>query len=162
MQSLVLENDATYQEKLVHTLDTMHIGVQVADTSDAALDLLSARRFDLTVLDMEIPGPESGRELARKNRPRMGTILIGERNFDDEVAGSRCSAPVYYLRKPIDYRLFEACLRALSEQNRLRLQVARLQRELRRLKGEARDDGVHEVDDLWLGILNRLQRGPWA
>jgi DNA-binding NtrC family response regulator len=163
MQGLVVENEVRNQEKLLTAFDEMRIRVEVADTSDAALNKLSARRFDLTVFDTMVPGPVSSIELARHNHPRMGTILIGEGEFADEIAGAAWSAPLYYLQKPIDYCLLLSCLRVFAEQARLRMEVARLQRELKALRGsKVPEAGGLEVDDLWFGIFDRLRRGPNA
>jgi DNA-binding response OmpR family regulator len=159
MQSLVVENDAGYRERLVHALDKMHFRVRVAGSSGAALDLLSVNRFDLTVLDLGIPGPISGFELAKRISPRIGTILIGEKPFGEEFGGDSWTHPFYYLRKPIDDRLFHSCLKAFSEQERRQDEATQLRREVRQLRGKVPPGGtLHEVDDLWFGLFDRMRR----
>jgi DNA-binding response OmpR family regulator len=162
MHGLVVENDAVSRDQLVHALDELHFRVQVAGSSDTALDMLSSNRFDLTVLDIGVPGLVSGRELARRISPRIGTIVIGERRFEEEFTGEPVVSPLYYLTKPVDDRLFHSCLQAVREQTRLRREVRRLQREVLRLrKARAPEEGEHVVDDLWFGIFNRIQGFPF-
>jgi hypothetical protein len=119
--------------------------------------MLRARRFDITVLDMG-PGPVSGWELVQRNRPRIAAILIGESQPGEPMPPGGSSTPVYCLKKPIDYGLFQACLRSFSEQKRLRQEVARLQREVKRLRGAAVPGDIHEVDELWFRLLGRIHR----
>lgn len=84
--------------------------------SGAALDELMARQEpDIVILDIGLPG-EDGYSIAerlRRERPRVGIIMLTARDqLDDRVRGLDCGADLYFA-KPVDLRELASAIGSL-------------------------------------------------
>lgn len=100
---LVVEDDLPHAEALQAVLEAEGYEVELADSTDAALDRLRARPFDLVLTDLKL-GERDGLELLREARrilPDLSIFLItGHGSVETAVAAMREGA-VDYLTKPV-------------------------------------------------------------
>src|SRR5271156_5069095 len=92
------------------------IASDIANDGDAALELLSINRYDIAVLDRDIPGPP-GDEIARRIvASGSGTpilMLTAAHRLDDKASGFELGADDY-VTKPFEFRELVLRIRALD------------------------------------------------
>lgn len=116
MAKILLAEDDTQLAALVEDwLKSEHHVVDHVETGTDAVDLLQASRFDLLILDWNIPGV-SGVEVCNEYRNQGGTspvlMLTGRDKIEDKEQGLDAGADDY-LTKPFHLRELSARIRAL-------------------------------------------------
>ncbi|MBN2896612.1 MAG: response regulator transcription factor [Campylobacterales bacterium] len=99
---LVVEDDADLGALLQEYLEAQGYGVTLASTFDAAESLLFERRFDLLLLDVNLPDG-NGFELLRSKRKEgliTPAIFVTTRGMVDDLERGFRSGGDDYLRKP--------------------------------------------------------------
>lgn len=116
LRVLLVEDDATVAEVLAGLLDASGHAVVTVPNGLAALAELSAARFDLAVLDLDLPGLD-GAQLARMIRAgasagaeRLSLLVITARNGGDEEARARDAGADGFLRKPVTRAMLDAAI----------------------------------------------------
>lgn len=115
MRVLLLEDDRETAHTLCKALAERGYEPAHADDCPAALDLISAQRFDAAVLDLVVPGGHGYEVLAALRRADPGTpvlILTARDAVADRVEGLERGADDY-LVKPFAFAELLARLRAL-------------------------------------------------
>ncbi|MBN9180862.1 MAG: response regulator transcription factor, partial [Microbacterium sp.] len=116
MRVLIVEDEPYLAEAIRDGLRLEAIAADVAGDGDTALELLAVNRYDVGVLDRDIPGPD-GDEIARRlvrepPSPRILMLTAADR-LDDKAAGFENGADDY-LTKPFVLRELVLRLRALG------------------------------------------------
>lgn len=116
MAKILLAEDDTQLAALVEDwLTSEHHVVDHVETGTDAVDLLHASRFDLLILDWNIPGV-SGIEVCNEYRNQGGTspvlMLTGRDKIEEKEQGLDAGADDY-LTKPFHLRELSARIRAL-------------------------------------------------
>jgi two-component system, OmpR family, response regulator MprA len=113
---LMVEDDKAVIATVTTYLKHEHYTVEVAEDGGEGLALLRAYKYDVVILDWELP-TMSGVELCRDLRARGDTtpviMLTGKRELDDKEKGLDAGADDY-LTKPFHVRELSARLRALT------------------------------------------------
>ncbi|WP_175670984.1 response regulator transcription factor [Burkholderia ambifaria] len=119
MRILVVEDDAEIGAAIRSRLTRLGHAVDLETDGSAANSLLRVERFDLVVLDANLPGLD-GFAVLRNLRASGSTtpvLLVTARSaIDDRVSGLGFGADDY-LVKPFDYRELEARVQALLRRN---------------------------------------------
>ncbi|WP_061296429.1 response regulator transcription factor [Herbidospora cretacea] len=116
MRVLIVEDEPFLAEAVRDGLRLDAIAADIAGDGHAALDLLSVNRYDIAVLDRDIPGP-SGDDVARhivdsgSGMPIL--MLTAAERLDDKASGFALGADDY-LTKPFEMRELVMRLRALD------------------------------------------------
>jgi len=78
MQILLVEDDPLFRTIIARMVEHLGFGIATADTGKAALELLRNRRFDLVLLDVEMPDMDgyTTMEEIRTNCPETAAIPI--------------------------------------------------------------------------------------
>jgi len=112
---LLAEDDRQLAALVEDWLKSEHHVVDLVETGTAAIDLLNASRFDLLILDWNIPGA-TGVEVCNEYRNHGGTspvlMLTGRDKIEDKEEGLDAGADDY-LTKPFHLRELSARIRAL-------------------------------------------------
>lgn len=116
MRVLIVEDELYLAEAIRDGLRLEAIAADIAGDGDTALELLSINRYDVVVLDRDIPGP-NGDEIARRlsdapESPRILMLTAADR-LDDKASGFESGADDY-LTKPFALRELVLRLRALG------------------------------------------------
>lgn len=116
MRVLIVEDELYLAETIRDGLRLEAIAADLAGDGDTALELLAINRYDVVLLDRDIPGPH-GDEIARRlagepESPRVLMLTAADR-LDDKVAGFQSGADDY-LTKPFALRELIMRLRALE------------------------------------------------
>lgn len=111
----VVEDDPDLLEELNFNLSDE--GLSVTPCADGqALDLELGRQvFDAVVLDLGLPR-ESGESIVRRlrrDRPRLGIVIVSARNMRHDRVGLMEDGADVYLSKPVDMRELALVIRAL-------------------------------------------------
>ena len=99
---LLVEDDPGVAAVALELLEMLGLEVESADNAARALELLQARRFDVMLSDVVMPGGMTGIELARRcarDYPDMRIVLTSGYAGED-VDGALAGAPWPFLRKP--------------------------------------------------------------
>lgn len=118
---LVVEDDQPHAEALEAVLESEGYEVELADSTEAALDRLRARSFDVVLTDL-ILGERDGLELLREARrmlPELSVFLItGHASVETAVSAMREGA-ADYLTKPVNAAELRARVARELEKRRL-------------------------------------------
>lgn len=111
----VVEDDPDLLEELNFNLSDE--GLNVTPCADGqALDLeLGRQHFDAVVLDLGLPR-ESGEAIVRRlrrDRPRLGIVIVSARNMRHDRVGVMEDGADVYMSKPVDMRELALVIRAL-------------------------------------------------
>lgn len=158
---LVEDHDALCELLCAHLRGAGH-HVLAAPSAEALDDLYPARKVDLYLLDLNLPG-EDGLSLARRLRaaePDVGIIMLTARDrLHERVQGYADGADVY-LAKPIEVEELDAVIRALGR--RLRPPASRglrLDRERLQLLGPGGTVRLSAAEcDLLIGLARAPER----
>ena len=135
---LVVEDEAGMRLLLETLLEAEGHKVEVADSGEAALELLRARDYQLLVTDLRMPGLD-GMELIRQARawhPELPVIMVtGYATVDNAVLALRRGVNDY-LTKPFDIRDLRRSVARALEERRLREQTTRVLAHLRQTNTE--------------------------
>ncbi|BAU81241.1 two component transcriptional regulator [Streptomyces laurentii] len=116
MRVLIVEDEPYMAEAIRDALRLEAIAADLAGDGDIALESLSVNRYDIAVLDRDIPGP-SGDEIARRivasgsGMPIL--MLTAADRLDDKASGFELGADDY-LTKPFEMQELVLRLRALD------------------------------------------------
>lgn len=116
MKALVVEDSAVIRDALLELLQHWGLVAEGCADGQTALDLLNASRFDLVVLDLNLPGLD-GLEVCRRLRrlpieQPLVLMLTARDSLDDTVLGLEQGADDY-LVKPFEPTLLKARIQAL-------------------------------------------------
>jgi DNA-binding response OmpR family regulator len=119
---LVVEDELHLAEGLRFNLEAEGHQVQVVDTGEAALDLLTPgpSGFDVVVLDIMLPGKD-GFEVMRELRLAgqfIPTLMLTARGHPDDVLKGFEAGADDYLTKPFELAILIARLRGLLRRQR--------------------------------------------
>ena len=174
---LVVDDEDTIRLVLSKYLRTRGFDVATAESGDAALETLTAARFDMMLCDVRMPGL-SGVEIVPKALeidPDLGIVMLSAVNDAPTATEAMAHGVLDYLTKPIELSdLHDAVQRALHKRTLLREQrrveraireeVAERTQELEMEKAHLRDLTVTVVETLVAAMEARdvFQRGHSA
>ena len=116
MRVLVTEDDEVLAATVAAGLRREGMAVDVALDGDEALEHLAVNRYDVVVLDRDLPGVHGDdvcRALAAARSPTRVLMLTAARTVRDRVGGLDLGADDY-LPKPFDFAELVARIRALG------------------------------------------------
>ena len=116
MHLLVIEDERALCETIVRSLRRLAYSVDYCYDGEKALALLGVERYDLVLLDLNLPkkdGMTVLRTLRQTDRETRVLILSARSEVEDKVQGLDAGAD-YYLTKPFEPKELLACIRALT------------------------------------------------
>lgn len=104
---LVVEDDESFRKPLIVALDEMHFTVTSAVTGADAIEMLSARTFQVIILDLNLP-ERSGYEVLeyiRANRDKIAARIIVVSGVGPQARqDADLAIAEEVLLKPVDFR----------------------------------------------------------
>ena len=116
MHLLVIEDERALCETIVRSLRRQAYSVDYCYDGEKALELLGVERYDLVLLDLNLPGKDGMtvlRTLRQCDRETRVLILSARSEVEDKVAGLDAGANDY-LAKPFHLAELEARIRSLT------------------------------------------------
>ena len=116
MRILVVEDERALCETIVRSLRRLAYSVDPCYDGDTAIDLLGSARYDLVLLDLNLPGADGMtvlRTLRQTDRETRVLILSARSEVADKVEGLDAGANDY-LAKPFHLEELEARIRSLT------------------------------------------------
>ena len=116
MRILVVEDERALCETIVRSLRRLAYSVDPCYDGDTAIDLLGSERYDLVLLDLNLPGADGMtvlRTLRQTDRETRVLILSARSEVADKVEGLDAGANDY-LAKPFHLEDLEARIRSLT------------------------------------------------
>ena len=116
MHLLVIEDERVLCETIVRSLRRLAYSVDHCYDGDQALELLGTERYDLVLLDLNLPGKAGMtvlRTLRQRDRKTPVLILSARSEVKDKVEGLDAGANDY-LSKPFHLAELEARIRSLT------------------------------------------------
>ena len=116
MRLLVIEDERALCETIVRSLRRLAYSVDYCFDGEKALELLGTERYDLVLLDLNLPGKDGMtvlRTLRQTDRETRVLILSARSEVADKVAGLDAGANDY-LAKPFHLEELEARIRSLT------------------------------------------------
>ena len=116
MRILVVEDERALCETIVRSLRRLAYSVDPCYDGDTAIDLLGSERYDLVLLDLNLPGADGMtvlRTLRQTDRETRVLILSARSEVADKVEGLDVGANDY-LAKPFHLEELEARIRSLT------------------------------------------------
>ncbi len=116
MRILVVEDERALCETIVRSLRRLAYSVDPCYDGDTAIDLLGSERYDLVLLDLNLPGADGMtvlRTLRQPDRETRVLILSARSEVADKVEGLDAGANDY-LAKPFHLEELEARIRSLT------------------------------------------------
>ena len=116
MRILVVEDERALCETIVRSLRRLAYSVDPCYDGDTAIDLLGSERYDLVLLDLNLPGADGMtvlRTLRQTDRETRVLILYARSEVADKVEGLDAGANDY-LAKPFHLEELEARIRSLT------------------------------------------------
>ena len=116
MRILVVEDERALCETIVRSLRRLAYSVDPCYDGDTAIDLLGSERYDLVLLDLNLPGADGMtvlRTLRQTDRETRVLILSARSEGADMVEGLDAGANDY-LAKPFHLEELEARIRSLT------------------------------------------------
>ena len=117
MRILVVEDERALCETIVRSLRRLAYSVDPCYDGDTAIDLLGSERYDLVLLDLNLPGADGMtvlRTLRQTDRETRVLILSARSEVADKVEGLDAGANDY-LAKPFHLAELEARIRSLTQ-----------------------------------------------
>ncbi|MGQ0541700.1 MAG: response regulator transcription factor [Blastocatellia bacterium] len=115
MKILVVEDEKHIAEGLRFNLEAEGFEAEIAETGEAALETLSAGKFDAVVLDVMLPGI-NGFDVAKELRTKQNytpILILTARGRPEDVLSGFDAGADDYLPKPFDLDIFLARLNGL-------------------------------------------------
>ena len=116
MHFLVIEDERALCETIVRSLRRLAYSVDCCYDGEKALELLGVERYDLVLLDLNLPGKDGMtvlRTLRQTDRETKVLILSARSEVEDKVEGLDAGANDY-LAKPFHLAELEARVRSLT------------------------------------------------
>ena len=116
MRILVVEDERALCETIVRSLRRLAYSVDPCYDGDTAIDLLGSERYDLVLLDLNLPGADGMtvlRTLRQTDRETRVLLLSARSEVADKVEGLDAGANDY-LAKPFHLEELEARIRSLT------------------------------------------------
>ena len=116
MRILVVEDERALCETIVRSLRRLAYSVDPCYDGDTAIDLLGSERYDLVLLDLNLPGADGMtvlRTLRQTDRETRVLILSARSEVADKVEGLDAGANDY-LAKPFHLEELESRIRSLT------------------------------------------------
>ena len=116
MHFLVIEDERALCETIVRSLRRLAYSVDCCYDGEKALELLGVERYDLVLLDLNLPGKDGMtvlRTLRQTDRETRVLILSARSEVEDKVEGLDAGANDY-LAKPFHLAELEARVRSLT------------------------------------------------
>ncbi len=116
MRILVVEDERALCETIVRSLRRLAYSVDPCYDGDTAIDLLGSERYDLVLLDLNLPGADGMtvlRTLRQTDRETRVLILSARSEVADKVEGLDAGANDY-LAKPFHLEELETRIRSLT------------------------------------------------
>lgn len=116
MRILVVEDERALCETIVRSLRRLAYSVDPCYDGDTAIDLLGSERYDLVLLDLNLPGKDGMtvlRTLRQTDWETKVLILSARGEVEDKVEGLDAGANDY-LAKPFHLEELEARIRSLT------------------------------------------------
>ena len=116
MHLLVIEDERALCETIVRSLRRLAYSVDYCYDGEKALELLGVERYDLVILDLNLPGKDGMtvlRTLRQTDRATRVLILSARSEVEDKVEGLDAGANDY-LAKPFHLEELEARIRSLT------------------------------------------------
>ena len=116
MRLLLIEDEPTLRESVAKKLRRSGYEMDDCGDGETALELLAAERYDLVLLDLNLPkvnGMTVLRTLRKTDLETPVLILSARSEISDKVEGLDCGAD-YYLTKPFEPKELLACVRMLT------------------------------------------------
>ncbi len=116
MRLLVIEDERALCETIVRSLRRLAYSVDYCYDGNRAMELLGEERYDLVLLDLNLPGADGMTVLKTLRQTDRGTrvlILSARSEVADKVAGLDAGANDY-LAKPFHLEELEARIRSLT------------------------------------------------
>lgn len=116
MRILIIEDERELCDTLARSLQRKAYSVDVCYDGEKAMELLSIEKFDLVLLDLNLPkvdGMSILREFRKKDTETKVLILSARSEITDKVDGLDCGANDY-LTKPFHLAELEARIRSLT------------------------------------------------
>ena len=116
MRILVVEDERALCETIVRSLRRLAYSVDPCYDGDTAIDLLGSERYDLVLLNLNLPGADGMtvlRTLRQTDRETRVLILSARSEVADKVEGLDAGANDY-LAKPFHLEELEARIRSLT------------------------------------------------
>ena len=116
MHLLVVEDERALCETIVRSLRRLAYSVDRCYDGERALELLQTERYDLVILDLNLPGRDGMavlRTLRQTDRETKVLILSARNEVSDKVTGLDAGANDY-LSKPFHLAELEARIRSLT------------------------------------------------
>jgi DNA-binding response OmpR family regulator len=140
---LIIDDEAGLRETLGRILQRAGCETQAAANGQQAMQLIGEQKFDLTYLDLHLPGMDGIQILKeiRQHQPKLPVIMLtGFGTLQSAVEALRLGATDYLL-KPFDPEVLVARTRVILEEQwverrkeELRMQIAALETELHDLE----------------------------
>lgn len=115
MRILVVEDEHDLQQAIADGLTMDGYAVDVCDNGEKAYELLYTEDYDLTILDLNLPGMDGMEvlEKIREEKPELKVLILSARSrVEDKVNGLDAGANDY-LAKPFAFAELEARIRGL-------------------------------------------------
>lgn len=116
MHILIGEDERTLCETIVRSLRRLAYSVDFCYDGNEALNLLAVEKYDLVLLDLNLPGADGMtvlRQLRQTDKDTRVLILSARSEVSDKVAGLDAGASDY-LSKPFHLEELEARIRSLT------------------------------------------------
>jgi two-component system, OmpR family, alkaline phosphatase synthesis response regulator PhoP len=114
---LVVEDEQHLADGLRFNLEAEGYVVEVADTGEAAMELLGAqsRHFDVVVLDVMLPGMDGFEVVSEMRRARhfVPTLMLTARGRPEDVLQGFAAGADDYVSKPFELSILMARIRGL-------------------------------------------------
>ena len=107
MHLLVIEDERALCETIVRSLRRLAYSVDYCYDGEKALALLGVERYDLVLLDLNLPkkdGMTVLRTLRQTDRETRVLILSARSEVEDKVHGAGCLGPTTIWRSPSTWR----------------------------------------------------------
>jgi len=117
---LIVDDDEVQRQVTLHMLKKLNYKAFVADSGEAALEMVQRTSFDLVILDMVMPAGMDGTETYRKIlaiNPDQRALIVSGYAETQRVELAMSLGAAAFLRKPLTFRSLASTIRkALSDQ----------------------------------------------
>jgi two-component system KDP operon response regulator KdpE len=142
---LIVDDESSIRRALHNTLKGMGFVVDDVSTGEAALDLVREAKYDVVLLDINMPGiggVRACREI-RRSMPRLGILMLTVRDSEEDKVAALDAGADDYITKP--FKIGEL--------------AARIRAAVRRSSASQADpDGVIRIGSIELDPARRLVR----